>query len=346
MNFKDFWYIVAESKDLRADRVVAARLFDEWLALFRDERGRAVAIEDCCLHRCVQLSQGSVKQGRLQCAYHGWVYNGEGVVVEIPSEGRLQGESGASQRRARSFQVCESDGYVYARLRDTAMPSAAEGIEPFPIPFYRAKGWAAIRLKNLFHNTLTNCAENFVDIPHTAFVHPKIFRVSRDEKLTATVQRKDGAVRVNYKGERANLGIFSWFLNRQGREIQHTDSFFMPNVTSVDYLFGDHRRFIITSQAIPLSEEETLVYTDLTYNYGIWNRLARPLIRWQAQTIIDQDIEILGNQLKTIKKFGRRFSNSQADIIHIFIESIGEALRRGEDPRQLPEKRQEIEFRV
>src|SRR5262249_8793755 len=157
--------------------------------------------------------------------------------------------------------------------------------QPFRIPFYKAKGWASIRLKNLFHNTVTNCAENFVDIPHTAFVHPTIFRVSRNEKLTATVQRKDGTVMVNYRGERANLGIFSRFLNRSGKEISHTDAFFMPNVTSVDYRFSENRRFIITSQSIPVEDEKTLVYTDLTYNYGIWNWLAKPIIRWQAQTI-------------------------------------------------------------
>jgi phenylpropionate dioxygenase-like ring-hydroxylating dioxygenase large terminal subunit len=343
MDFKDFWYIVAESQDLQGDRVVAARLFDQWLALFRDERGRAVALEDRCLHRCAQLSKGVVKQGQLQCAYHGWVYNGEGRVIDIPSASRRQPQGDSAQRRARSFQLCESDGYVYARLAD-APP--AEPLQPFRIPFYGAKGWAAIRLKNLFRNNVTNCVENFVDIPHTAFVHPKIFRVRRNETLTATVRRKEGRVQVDYSGERANLGIFAWFLNPKGQEIEHSDTFFMPNVTSVDYRFSDHRRFIITSQSIPVNEEETLVYTDLTYHYGIWNRLARPLIRRQAQTIIDQDIEILGNQLQTIKKFGRRFSNTEADVIHIFIESIRDALARGEDPRRLPEKHQQIEFRV
>lgn len=343
MNLKNFWYIVAESKDLKSDTVLAARLFDEWLVLFRDAQGKAVALEDRCLHRCAQLSKGSVQKGELQCAYHGWIYDGEGSVVQIPSEGKRQTEiSEKPHRRARTLQICESDEYVYARL----LNAITEEVKPFRIPFYQAKGWASLRLKNLFHNSVTNCAENFVDIPHTAFVHPKIFRVSKNEKLTATVQRKDGAVLVKYQGESANLGIFSRFLNPRGREIEHTDAFFMPNVTSVDYLFGKNRRFIITSQAIPLSAEETLVYTDLTYNYGFWNRLARPVIRWQAQTIIDQDIEILGNQMQVIKKFGGGFANTEADIIHIFIESIREALEKGEDPRLLPEKTQTIEFWV
>ena len=356
MNLKDFWYIVAESKDLRRDKVIAARVFDEWLAVFRDENGQPVALEDRCLHRCAQLSKGSVKQGNLQCAYHGWMYNGEGSVIHIPSEG----DGKPAARHARTFQVCESDNYIYARFapsnnRSTASSnhptnsnhgSDKDDIKPFRIPFYGAKGWASIRLKNLFPSNVINCAENFVDIPHTAFVHPKIFRRSRNEKLTATVQRKNGSVVVHYRGERANFGIFSWFLNRQGKEIQHTDSFFMPNVTCVDYLFGENRRFIITSQSIPLHEGETLVYTDLTYNYGMWNRLARPIIGWQAQTIIDQDIEILGNQMKTINKFKTKFSNTEADVIHVFIESIQDALTSGEDPNLLPEKSHEIEFWV
>ena len=123
-----------------------------------------------------------------------------------------------------------------------------------------------------------------------------IFRVRKDEKLTADVQRRDGSVIVQYHHERMNFGIFSLFLNPNGREICHTDAFHMPNVTCVDYLFGPRWRFIITSQAIPVTDDETLVYTDLTYNYGLWKTPARPIIDWQARTIIRQDIAILGQQ--------------------------------------------------
>jgi len=193
---------------------------------------------------------------------------------------------------------------------------------------------------------VTNCAENFVDIPHTVFVHPKIFRVSRQEKFTARVKRAGGSVIVSYHNERANLGIFSWFLNPGGREITHTDSFHMPNVTSVDYIFGKNRRFIITSQSIPVTDEETLVYTDLTYNYGVWNAVAKPVIRRQAQMIINQDVAILADQMETIKKYGARFCNTEADVIHTLIESIRRELGKGSDPRLLPERECEIVFWV
>jgi phenylpropionate dioxygenase-like ring-hydroxylating dioxygenase large terminal subunit len=344
MDFKDFWYIAAESKELKPNRVLSRRILDEWVAIFRDENGKAVALQDRCLHRCARLSNGDVASGRLQCAYHGWTYDGRGSVVFVPSEG--PGGPKSRSLRARSFQVREQDDYVYVRLVDGMNETEAAGIEPFKVPFYKTDGWAAIRLRNRFQNNVTNCAENFVDIPHTVFVHPKIFRVSRQEKFTAHVKRSGGSVIVNYYNERANLGIFSWFLNPGGREIIHTDSFHMPNVTSVDYIFGKNRRFIITSQSIPVTDEETLVYTDLTYNYGAWNAIARPIIRRQAQTIINQDIAILADQMETIKKYGARFCNSEADIIHTLIESIRNELGKGSDPRLLPEREHDIVFWV
>jgi phenylpropionate dioxygenase-like ring-hydroxylating dioxygenase large terminal subunit len=344
MDFKDFWYIAAESGELKANRVLGRRILDEWIALFRDANGKAVALEDRCLHRCARLSRGRVTVGRLQCAYHGWTYDGRGAVVYVPSEGPDGPKS--TYCRARSFQVREQDDYVYVRLMDRTPGTEAAGVEPFKIPFYKTNGWAAIRLRNRFQNNVTNCAENFVDIPHTVFVHPKIFRVSRQEKFTARVKRAGGSVIVSYHNERANLGIFSWFLNPGGREITHTDSFHMPNVTSVDYIFGENRRFIITSQSIPATEEETLVYTDLTYNYGVWNAIARPVIRRQAQMIINQDVAILADQMETIKKYGARFCNTEADVIHTLIESIRKELSKGSDPRLLPEREHEIVFWV
>jgi phenylpropionate dioxygenase-like ring-hydroxylating dioxygenase large terminal subunit len=340
MDYGNFWYALADARDLGRDAVVGAQVLGQPLAVFRDETGKAVALEDRCLHRAAPLSMGRVRDGRLQCAYHGWTYAGPGCVVRVPSEG--PGRSGRPKRCAKTFATLEVDDYVYVRLGD----AAADELPPFRIPHYRAPGWAAIRLKNYFANNVTNCVENFVDIPHTAFVHPRIFRVTRDERLTAQVERRGGSVTVNYRNERANLGAFSWFLNPRRREIRHTDAFHMPNVTSVDYDFGPRRRFVITSQSIPLDDERTLVYTDLTYNYGAWNRLARPVIRRQAQAIIDQDIEILNRQMATIKKCGAQFSNTAADVIHVMIETIRGELAAGRDPRRLPDQTHEIEFWV
>lgn len=334
---QNFWYILAESNELKRDQLKACELFDHWIVLFRDENGRACALEDRCLHRTVQLSKSRVLNGKLQCSYHGWVYAGSGDVTAIPSEGP---QMVTKKKCAKSYEVIEQDDYIYVRLNS----NPAFETKPFSMPHYGDKGYTTIRLQNTFENTVTNCAENFVDIPHTTFVHPKIFRDPGNEAIEAEVERKPGHVKVTYIGEKKNFGLFSWFLNPKGVEIQHTDEFYMPNVTTVNYWFGNGKHFIITSQSIPLTDKKTLVYTDLTYNYGFWTKLSRPIIRKHGQAIIDQDIVILRDQMKGIEKFGPQFAYSPCDIIHTYIESIQKEIQEGRNPLELPIKSSRIKF--
>lgn len=340
MDFRDFFYIAEESKNLRPGEPIGRKILGEWVVLFRDESGAPRALKDRCLHRSAQLSIGTVKNGKLTCPYHGWTYDGRGKVVHIPSLGPEQKKLG--NRCSDPYSTREKDGFVYVRLN----PRPAEEIEPFDMPAYGAKGYHTLRLQNRFKNNVTNCAENFVDIPHTAFVHPVIFRSPSNEKLTATVVRENGSVVTTYRGEGKNLGIFGRILNPGGGEIGHVDRFFMPNVTSVEYRLGHGWHFFITSQSVPVTDEETLVYTDLTYNYGRFGRLAAPLVRRHGQAIIDQDLDILENQMKVLKKYDDPFANAPADIVHVFIESIRNEIAKGKDPRALPARSEEIEFWV
>lgn len=337
MNYKNYWYIVAQSQELKANQVIHRTLLDEWLALFRDEKGNVVALQDRCIHRNSQLSRGQVRNGQLQCGYHGWVFDGQGKLVHIPSEG--EGSKKVGNRCAVRYQVKEQDDLIFVCLdyREEL------GLTPFRMPHYGDQGYETVRLFNIFHNSVLNCAENYVDVPHTVFVHDKIFRVQLNQKVEAEVVRTGSEVHVDYQGEDSNLGWFSWFLNPSKAPIVHRDSFYGPNITSVYYGFGK-KEFWITSQSIPVSDTLTHVYTDLTYKFGFFNKLARPIVRYQGQSVIDQDIEALNNQMKVIEKYGMNFSNSTADIIHVYIESIREAIEKGEDPRLLAEKKNKIEF--
>lgn len=337
MQFNDYWYVVAESRELRDDKVVARCVLNERLACFRGADGRPSVLRDRCLHRNAPLSMGSVSRGLLTCPYHGWTYDGAGRVVVIPS----MALAGPSPHCSKPFPVMEQDGYVYACLnRDEPVKAV-----PFAMPHHKEPGWMNLRLQNRFLNTVSNCVENFIDIPHTAFVHQGIFRSARGERLTAKVVRENGSVHVAYDNERSNLGTYRWLLNPSGHGIQHTDSFHAPNITSVVYEIGT-KTFCITSQAVPVNERETLVYTDLTYQFGAWNALAAPFVRRHGQRIIDQDIEILACQGENIARYGAEFRDTPSDAIHRLVDSIRDAISRGEDPRLLPRVEHEITFHV
>lgn len=335
MNLKNFWYVAAESHELRADKPLHVEIMSEWIVLYRDSEGRPVALQDKCLHRNVQLSNGTVKDGQLTCPYHGWTYDGKGEVVKIPSETTKIGK-----RCAVSYKCKEHQKYIYICLES----SEQQSLEPFEMPSYKAPGYVSIRLQNTFENTVVNCAENFVDIPHTTYVHPTIFRNPGNQEMEYEVTRDQGSVFVEYLNEKSDFGIFSWFLAPKGTEIKHTDAYYMPNVTSVHYWFGKSKHFIITSQSVPVTDSRTKVYTDLTYNYGVWSKISKPIVKAQGQAIINQDITILNNQAKTIKKYGTNFQNSPCDTIHMYIESIYKELEEGRDPKDLPTKKKRVQF--
>lgn len=340
VKFEDFWYVVALSEQLQGNTVLERTILGEWLAVFRGDDGKPVALRDRCMHRNSRLSKGKICQGKIQCPYHGWVYDKNGKVVAVPAEGKEF--KVLDSRRAKTYDTKEQDGYVYVRLAN----NPSEQFEPFPMPYYGKPGWETVRVINRFRNNVTNCAENFIDIPHTASVHPGVFRKPRQQQLEMAVERRNGSVFVEYRNETSNLGWYTRFLNPKGYEIRHTDSFHMPNITSVEYDMAAKRRFFITSQSIPETEDSTLVYTDVTFNYGIWNKIARPFVRWTAQHIISQDVEILGMQQDVIDKYGNQIANTPADTIHVFVESIRNKIEAGEDPRTLSDKSVEVTFWV
>lgn len=337
MRFDDYWYVLAESHELTSTRVLARQVLDKRFACFRGTCGAPAVLRDCCLHRNMPLSEGVVRGGLLSCPYHGWTYDCSGRVVAIPSIAQDAPPAHCSP----PYPTIEQDGFVYVRVK---YDGPAE-IAPFPMLHFAEPGWKNLRLQNRFANNVSNCVENFIDVPHTAYVHQGIFRSMRGERLAATVRRSNGAVHVSYRNERNNVGTFRWFLNPGGHEIHHTDSFYAPNVTSVAYEIG-RKTFIITSQAVPIDDRETLVYTDLTYRFGALNALAAPFVRWHGQRIIDQDIEILARQGENIARYGAQFLDAPADLIHRMVDSIREALARGEDPSALPTLEHEIEFHV
>ncbi len=336
-----YWYVVAESRELTQNAVLARQVLDEWLACYRGSDGKAVVAQDRCIHRCGKLSSGSAQDGTLTCRYHGWVYGDGGRVISIPSEG---GAAAVAKRNlnAKTYAVVEHDGYVYACLA----PDAQSPALPFTLPRPTGDRWRSFRLQNYFHNNLTNCIENYIDVPHTAYVHHGVFRKPAQQQIRTTVSRQAGHVRVTYHGETGNLGSFSFLLNPGGREIEHEDNFYAPNITSVHYRLPNGYSYYITSQSVPVSEMETRVFTDISYDFGIFTPFAKWIARRQAQKVIDQDIDILNEQGSVIKKYGQKFSVTRADIIHTLTEEIISTLADGAEISSLKDYSREVTFHV
>jgi phenylpropionate dioxygenase-like ring-hydroxylating dioxygenase large terminal subunit len=82
----DYWYAVEYDRAVKPGSVTEVKFWNRSIALYRGHDGKLRALENRCAHRQLKLSVGEVNDCNLVCAYHGWVYNEEGRVVQIPHE--------------------------------------------------------------------------------------------------------------------------------------------------------------------------------------------------------------------------------------------------------------------
>lgn len=82
---KNLWYLAFHSSLLKKDKLVSKEILGEKILFGRDAAGKAFALRDNCPHRGVPLSEGWFKNDTIQCCYHGWEFNTQGVCKNIPA---------------------------------------------------------------------------------------------------------------------------------------------------------------------------------------------------------------------------------------------------------------------
>lgn len=316
------WYAAARSSDLGTTRPLARVILEQPLVLWRAKGGEAVAMEDRCAHRNAALSEGAIVAGRLGCAYHGWLYDASGTCVEVPSAG----ECALKTVCVPAFPVREQHGLIWVWMGD-GPPTR----EPFPMPYWDTPGWGTYYMVTQFPNAVTHLVENFMDVPHTTFVHHGWFRTPAHKKVTVTVERTHESVLVTYDLPNDKVGFLDRLVNPDGAPTEHTDKFYMPNTTRVDYTFGPRRGFTITSTCTPRGPYDTVVYTLISYKLGWLNRLAKLWMPFYTRHVITQDVEIMRNQGENLQRFGGelRFNSTDADLLHEYVESLRDYAESG-----------------
>ena len=92
--FRRYWLPVETSANLGGGRgqflgtknPLRVKVLGEHLILYRDASGKPGLLAEHCSHRGTSLFYGRVEEDRLRCLYHGWAYDREGNVLEMPGE--------------------------------------------------------------------------------------------------------------------------------------------------------------------------------------------------------------------------------------------------------------------
>ena len=107
------WIPALMSEEVEIDgKPVRVRLLGEDLVAFRDSNGDVGLIDEFCPHRGPSLYFGRNENCGLRCLYHGWKFDKNGNITEMPSE---PPESQMKERiKIKAYPTTEAGGFVWA----------------------------------------------------------------------------------------------------------------------------------------------------------------------------------------------------------------------------------------
>lgn len=136
------WVPCAFVVDLPAAGLLRVEVRGVGFVLFRDAQGDPAALRDVCPHRKARLSDGRWCEGRVECGYHGWSFDGDGSCRAIPQLEAGRPIPAAARARAVPVQVAQGLIWLFDGDPDRAEASRVPTIEALDDPACRSVDFA------------------------------------------------------------------------------------------------------------------------------------------------------------------------------------------------------------
>ena len=197
MFIRNCWYVAAWDIEVPPQGLLARTLLNEPVLLYRDTRGRVVALEDRCCHRAAPLSLGRQEGDCVRCMYHGMKFDPSGTCVEIPGQDTIPAKA-----CVRSYPVVERDRLVWIWMGEPGRADA-DAIADF---FWHASPQWRMKPGYLHYQAHYQLiVDNLLDFSHLAFVHPTTLGTQSAAELKPAIER-------DTRGN-GQLTISRWYLH-------------------------------------------------------------------------------------------------------------------------------------
>jgi 5,5'-dehydrodivanillate O-demethylase len=239
-----YWYPVAFAMDLTPERPTQfVRLLGEDLVLFLDRSGRVGLLADHCAHRGASLCYGRVEERGISCAYHGWLYDTGGNVLETPPE---RNDAILKHVKQTAYPVQRYLGLYWAYLG----PLPAPVIPKYDV-WERKDGTRHMYIRGELDCNWFQTMENSVDPAHLQILHQEYIGVRAGHRDAVPVNTTRGFTDdvVSFDFILTSYGIVKKRVYTNGIVDQHPLIF--PNIL---------RQGNGTEIRVPLDDTHTRVY--------------------------------------------------------------------------------------
>ena len=292
----NYWYPVAWAHQLKPGQIKAVVVWQQAIALYRDNEGTVHALENACPHKGVALHNGQIRGTNILCPYHGWEFNSNGECVGIPY---LSPHQKLPCARARSYPVREDYSIIWVFPGDRALADRCE----FPrVPEYEDPDWLMVPIPAHFQAHFSICNENTMDVFH-GFLH-KNLNGWFDPVLTS-LREADAEVCADYQV--SYRGALSQFIGLGKRGDRVT-----TRTVSIQYRYPHYHTSLegvssLYLMRLPIGPAETrsfsLLFIKLSLPQGLIKPI-KPLVskliwRFLLKPFLDQDTEMIESEQQT-----------------------------------------------
>jgi phthalate 4,5-dioxygenase len=253
------WLPVCMSEEVaeRDGAPVKARLLGEDLVVFRDTNGRIGVLDEHCLHRRASLVFGRNEECGLRCLYHGWKFDVEGNVVDMPSE--APGAAARVGKKTKSYPAREGGGFVWIWM------GPAEAMREFEPPAWAPAPQTRIGIVKM--HAACNWAqvlEGSIDSAHSSSLHSTEMPAAPVGGAKATQTKwprpsNDKAPRLQFQPTSYGFryaAIRQPILNPETHQYVRTTLFIAPFTV----LIPPNNQYNLAQMLVPLDDVNTMFY--------------------------------------------------------------------------------------
>ncbi|KAK9274344.1 hypothetical protein L1049_019158 [Liquidambar formosana] len=288
------WYPLYLTQNVPDDAPVGLTVFDNQVVLYRDGEGKLRCYKDRCPHRLAKLSEGQLIDGRLECLYHGWQFEGEGKCAKIP---QLPANAKIPQSACvKPYEVRDSQGVVWIWMSQKTPPNLSKlpWFESFTKPDFEDD--STTHELPYDHSILL---ENLMDPAHIPISH---------DRTDWSAQREDAQPLLFNVTERTDRGFAGYWGKEKDQSTTNFVRFDAPcvlqNSKEVVDKNGEKHCFAGLFLCRPCGQGKTMLIARFggTKKYPLAKLLPKWYFHLNASKVLDEDMGFLSAQNEVLMK--------------------------------------------
>ncbi|MDA7747130.1 Rieske 2Fe-2S domain-containing protein [Psychromonas sp.] len=298
----DYWYPLVETKSLLNNTMIKVSAFNVNYLVWKNKQGETGVFLDICCHKQAPLSEGHLQENQLTCPYHGWQFDDQGNCVNIPYSDQT---SNCANKSLLKIISKNNNGIIwfFPGNQKLALNTVHNRIY---------EDWLSLE-EDLVKTEEFACdeqalIENFMDSPHTNFIHSGLIRKTKKLKPREIVIYIDEQQKliVDHLPSDETLGPFNWFINPSKNPIHHQDMFIAPSQVDIQYQFEKEKTNFRTQIIMcPIDKNRTRAFFKITCQFRLFNPLIRVGLKLFLPIILKQDKKIVDLQFNNPSKLAQ-----------------------------------------